>query len=139
MEETTNNNKEENPNTKKKKNLTSEKSNVIKQNIETFSKKRKQKRQSRRKEERKKRREENQQKQQEIIRIKKPIVDSISAINKECTQTYGFVANPAKAIWENIPHALKSINTSSFLQLPYNLHCHNLCEKKNHQLAVIYY
>jgi hypothetical protein len=92
----------------------------------------KRKRQSRRKEERSKRRkkikEEKLIQQQEYTLTKKPITDSISAISKECIRTYGFVANPNKPIWKNIPSALKSMNTNAYLQLPYNLHCHNLCE-----------
>jgi hypothetical protein len=41
---------------------------------------------------------------------------------------YGFVSNPEKPIWENIPNALRTLNATTYLQTPYNLHCHNLCE-----------
>jgi hypothetical protein len=35
---------------------------------------------------------------------------------------YGFTTDP-------IPIALKIISATSYLQTPYNLYCHNLCEK----------
>ena len=60
--------------------------------------------------------------------MKKPIAGSLSTISKECIRTYGFVADPNKPIWKNIPSALKSMTTNEYLQSPYNLHCHNLCE-----------
>jgi hypothetical protein len=60
---------------------------------------------------------------------KKPIEDTMSTIDKECTQMYGFIADPTKPIWENIPVALQKNPTSTFLQTPYKLTCHNLCEK----------
>jgi hypothetical protein len=42
---------------------------------------------------------------------------------------YGFVADPNKPIWENLKSALKNLPVQFFLQAPYNLTCHNLCEK----------
>jgi hypothetical protein len=39
-------------------------------------------------------------------------------------------ANTKKPIWENIPNAVQTINATTFLQTPSNLHhCHNLCKK----------
>ncbi len=84
------------------------------------------KRQSRRKEERSKwRKKVNEEKliwQQEYTLTKNP------KISKECIRTYGFIADPNKPVWKNIPSALKFMNTNMYLQSLYNLHCHNLCE-----------
>jgi hypothetical protein len=65
---------------------------------------------------------------QHLYEIKKQR-DSTIAIEKECIRSYGFVANPTKKIWENIPSALKTIQATTYLNSPFNLHCHNLCTK----------
>jgi len=56
------------------------------------------------------------------------MTDSLTATEKECICCYGFIANPSKPIWENIPSALKAIQATTYLNSPYNLHCHNLCK-----------
>jgi hypothetical protein len=57
------------------------------------------------------------------------LFNTITATKKECVRTYGFIADPKKQIWANIPAALKSIHAMTYLNSPLNLHCHNLCTK----------
>jgi hypothetical protein len=87
----------------------------------------KQKRNSRRKEERSKKRKLEKETLQKHTLENQKLKDSLTATEEECIRCYGFVANSSKPIWENIPHALKSIQASTYLNSPSNLHCYNLC------------
>jgi hypothetical protein len=57
----------------------------------------------------------------------KPYNTIIAVAKHHCIKNFGFVSDPSKKLWENIPSALKALPTRFVLQSPANQYCHNLC------------
>jgi len=57
----------------------------------------------------------------------KPYNTIVAEAKHHCIKNFGFVSDPSKKLWENIPSALKALPSKFVLQSPVNQHCHNLC------------
>ena len=88
-------------------------------------------RSSRRKEQRcksrKRKREQDQEEKRLTALTTGRVSASLAAIRKMCIHDHGFVSDPSKTLWENIPLALQVMLPSVYFNRNKNMTCHNLC------------